>query len=228
MREISGGDEPPVFTEWKLKTPGMGYNNLSAEIRGVLKQALVDEQRGLCAYTGIRIHEQTSHVEHLIPQEHCAAGQDITYRNMVACYPGPGAHADFGAVKKRNWPSLAEQHLFVSPRSRGCESRFAFRLTGRIFAAGDNDEAAELTIQKLGLGHRLLDQYRKEAIDATLEVRGRGPASLDLHSAKKRLRQLERAEQAPGILEPFCFVLKQAIKRHIMRLEAVIRSKKNK
>ncbi len=228
MREISGGHEPQELTEWKLRTPGMGYNNMPSGLRDLVKGKLVREQRELCAYTGLRIAPETSHIEHLTPQEHCSHGQDVAYTNMVACYPTPGAFAQFGAVRKGNWPNPAEAHLFVSPRSHGCEARFAFSLRGTITSAQENDASAGRTIQELRLDHKILNGYRKEAIDATLASRNRGPASLNMKSASQRLSQLERKETESGPLEPFCFVLKQALRKHIARLEAIRQSKARK
>ncbi|MCA9182201.1 MAG: TIGR02646 family protein, partial [Planctomycetales bacterium] len=202
MREISGGSEPPALTQWKLGTPGVGYGDLPSELRDLLKRSLIDEQRELCAYTGIRIGIESSHIEHLTPQSHCVSGQDVSYRNLVACYPAPGVSAEFGAVRKANWPSPAQQHLFVSPRSSECEARFSFDTTGRIQAANEADVAARETILKLGLDSQPLVRRRKQAIDATLQVRGQGPASLDAKSARKRLSKLEAAESIPGRLEP--------------------------
>jgi hypothetical protein len=82
------------------------------------------------------------------------------------------------------------------------------------------------TIDRLGLNHALMQQFRKAAIAATLEMRGRGQASLDLHRARVRLSGLRAAEQDHGSLEPFYFVLKQALQRHIARVEAIRQSKR--
>ncbi len=129
-----------------------------------------------------------SHIEHLVPQDHCQRGQeDVAYGNMVACYPAPNsAYVPFGALRKANWPSPAEQHLFVSPRSAGCERRFTFNIRGKISVA-ENDEAAGETVKRLGLDNKRLEDLRKEAIDATLQWHGRNPPLLDLQLARKRL-----------------------------------------
>ena len=73
---------------------------------------------------------------------------------------------------KANWPSRAEQHLFVSPRSAGCEARFLFSERGRITVA-QNDEAARETVKRLGLDHTRLEAMRREAISATLRWKGK-------------------------------------------------------
>ena len=146
---------------------------------------------------------------------HCGRGQenveyrnrDVAYANMVACYPGPGSiYVPLGALFKASWPSLAELHQFVSPRSRGCERRFTFSIRGKISAARDDTAAAE-TIKRIGLDNRRLEALRKEAIDATLNRRGGNPTLLDLASARRRLTSLEEAENAGAKLEPFCFAL---------------------
>ena len=97
-------------------------------------------------------------------------------------------------------------------------------LNGEIKASDPTDAAAKRTIDQLGLNHALMKQLRKAAIDATLGIRGRGHASLDLHSARARLNSLRAAEQNHTPLEPFCFVLKQALQRHIIRVEAIRKS----
>ncbi len=223
MRSISPRPEPVSYMYWRAASQNdinYGYDLIPGDLRAEIKDALIAEQRGLCAYTGIRIDASDSHIEHMLPQAHCQRGQgDVDYHNMAACFPGPNSgYVPFGAVRKGNWPSPAEQYLFVSPRSPGCESRFAFNMRGKISAA-ENDEAARETIHRLGLDHKRLEDLRKEAITATLD-------GLDLKSARKRLTGLEHAENAGGRLEPFCFALKQALDKHIRRLESIKRSKK--
>ena len=84
-------------------------------VLSVDQEALIAEQRAICAYTGIGINIHHSHIEHMIPQAHCVQGEgDVAYDNMVACFPGPDdGYVPFGAVFKANWPPLEEQHLFV-------------------------------------------------------------------------------------------------------------------
>ena len=232
MREISPQAEPQAFTEWRAGSQhdiNYGYDLIPSELRSEIKAALLAEQRGLCAYTGIGIDASRSHIEHLLPQAHCRRGQeDVAYGNMVACYPAPGdVYVPFGALWKANWPSVAEQHLFVSPRSIGCEARFVFNLRGQI-ATRENDGAARETVKRLGLDNKRLEGLRKEAISATLKWQGKNPPLLDLPASRKRLASLEDAENAGGRLEPFCFALKQALRKHILRLESIRESKKKR
>ena len=125
---------------------------------------------------------------------------------------------DCRTARTGSWPDATEEALFVSPLRPGCEERFSFTLNGEIRASSPTDAAATKTIERLGLNHALMNQFRKAAIEATLGMRGRGLASLDLHSARARLNGLRAAEENRGSLEPFCFVLKQAIRKHICSL----------
>ena len=66
MREISRRDEPLSYTEWRAGAQNdinYGYDLIPGEIRKEIKGALIDEQRGLCAYTGISIIGSRSHMD---------------------------------------------------------------------------------------------------------------------------------------------------------------------
>jgi uncharacterized protein (TIGR02646 family) len=230
MRHIQKKNEPQSLTEWRAahrNDLNFGYLLIEASLRREIRQALVAEQGGLCAYTGRRIDEASCHIEHPKPQTHCMNGEDASFSNMLACVPAPNAPGlPYGAHKKGAWPDAIEEALFVSPLRPGCEERFSFTLNGEIRASDPTDVAATKTIDRLDLNHALMQQFRKAAIDATLGMRGRGHASLDLHSARARLNSLRAAEQNHTPLEPFCFVLKQALQRHITRVEAIRKSKR--
>lgn len=230
MRQIRKNNEPQSLTRWRAtyqNDPNFGYRLIDTNLRGELRQALIAEQGGLCAYTDRRIDEASCHIEHPKPQVHCMNGEDASFANMLACVPAPNTPGlPYGAHKKDSWPDATEEALFVSPLRPGCEARFAFTLKGEIGASSPTDAAAKKTIDQLGLDHQLMQQFRKAAIEATLGIRGRGHASLDLHRARVRLHGLRAAEQNHGPLEPFCFVLKQALQRHITRVEAIRESKR--
>jgi uncharacterized protein (TIGR02646 family) len=225
MRQINKGAEPAELTQWKAQNralPNYCYASLSSDHRFLVRTALVAEQHGLCAYTGRRIDVESCHIEHLRPQAHCGHGEDVDYRNLVAGVPAPNTpRLPYGAHRKAAWPTIADEHLFVSPLSGGCAGRFSFRLNGEVDAANANDAAAAETIARLGLNAQALIQLRKAAIQATLQVRGRGPASIGIADARRRLRDLEQAEQREETLEPYSFVLAQALERQIQRIEKI-------
>lgn len=232
MRQIQKSTEPRRLASWRAahqNDPNFGYDLINGVLRNEIKRSLLDEQGEICAYTGMRICQDTSHIEHPKPQTHCGPGEDVRYTNMLACFPAPNApEVPYGARQKGSWPDPTKEYLFVSPLSGGCEARFSFTLRGKIKPADAGDDGAKATINALTLDHRLLTDLRKAAIDKTLEIFRAGPASLPLSKARHRLAGLERAELAGGILEPFCFVLKQALVKHISRVEAIRQNRRRR
>lgn len=49
-----------------------------------------------------------------------------------------------------------------------------------------------------------------------------------MRDARRRITQLKAAEQSNGTLEAFCFVLLQALEKHIKRLEAIRANKQRR
>ncbi|BAU10233.1 hypothetical protein LEP3755_07140 [Leptolyngbya sp. NIES-3755] len=232
MRWIRKQNEPRQLTEWRLKykkDPNLGYELLrkNKEAIAAVHFSLLEEQGYLCAYTGTGIDENSSHIEHIKPQTHCQPIETVTYTNIVACCPGANKpDPPYGAKKKDHWPSPAEAHLFVSPLEPSCESKFRYAKNGEIkYQAGDL--AAQITIKKLGLNHKLLIATRKATIQGVLGKTN----NLSLKDAKQRLKQLQN--QNSGKLEPFCFVIIQALEKYIKSIEfrraqKQIQSKKTK
>ncbi len=229
MRKIEKREEPAELREWRAAHQAdpaggginYGYDALrqSPDVAGLLLKSLLAEQGGLCAYTGRRIDVGSAHVEHLRPQAHCARGQDVTYNNMVACWPQPnGPCGQYGAHAKGNWPSPAEAATFISPLSNGCEARFVFNQRGEIKLADPADSAADKTIKKLKLDHKLLTALRGREIESVLGTM----RSLSLKEARKRLRSIQQAEAtlnggANVPLDPYRFALKQVLERFIAK-----------
>jgi uncharacterized protein (TIGR02646 family) len=225
MRRIQKSNEPRRLIEWRAAhrhDVNFGYDLIDPGLRREIRHALVAEQRGLCAYTGQRIGTETCHIEHPKAQVHCVNGEDVAYSNMLACVPAPNAPAlPYGAHRKGAWPGPTQAALFVSPLRPGCGDRFAFSLRGEMTPRNAGDNAAAETIRNLALDHAALTQLRKAAIDGTLGRPGRGPASLDLRTSRRRLTGLTAAEAGNGPLEPFSFVLVQALERHVRRLQVI-------
>lgn len=233
MRKIDKHRVPDEHRKWRSKFQGdinFGYDLMNSDHRLKVKQALLREQGGICAYTGRVISQESSHIEHLLPQKAWKAyrGLDVKYRNMVACWPEPGHKPEprYGARFKNNWPAPGQESLFVSPLSSKCESRFIFSYQGKV-TTRPKDKAAAETVKKIGLDEPLLDDLRQIEIVSML---GKN-RSLKLSDARLRLHEMEEAEAQlkRGVsvqLRPYSFVLKQALRRHIRTLD-IIRSGRN-
>ena len=228
MKWIQKKNEPNELKEWRSRNSNdinFGYNLMRQDHHVVkaVTHSLLEEQGWLCAYTGLSIDEGKCHIEHLKPQTHCTPAETVLYSNIVACYPEPntGYELPYGAHKKADWPDANEQHLFVSPLDSTCEYRFIFNLRGQI-KSKDGDDAAAMTITKLGLDNSEIEDKRKAAIQGTI---GR-TNNLSLKEARRRLRKLKSHQG--GKLDEFWVVLVQALEKHISRLEAIAKSKAQK
>lgn len=244
MRWIQKNSEPVELIEWRSRNKtrdesgiNFGYELMRKDhqVTKAVTNSLLQEQGWLCAYTGIRINGYTNpdnplecdcHIDHVKAQDYCCPEEKVTYSNMVACYPGPNQKAGtpFGGERKKNWPdhNKGEQHLFLSPLASTCESRFLFDLKGEI-KHRDGDLGAKETIKNLGLNHDILKAMRKGAIQGTIGKNN----DLSIKQARSRLKSI-KSQQSGTRLEPFCFVLVQALEKHIKRLEAIAKAKQAK
>lgn len=249
MRTIRKRPTPNALTQWREprlvanRTKGMEctYDELrrTSEALEAVEYHLFAEQGGLCAYTehriGLTLTSTTSqrdvnfHLEHLVPQTHCAYGQDTDYANLVACWPRPncGFEPAYGARKKGSWPSATELSKFVSPLRGDCSARFRFDHRGNINEAQGGDEAAKETITKLGLNHHTLIELRRAAIRGALNP---GSRLIKLAEARKLLQKMRQdsdsVDQGNLIqLTPFCSAIQSALEREIRKLEAIRKQK---
>lgn len=234
MRRIDKRTEPGEHREWCSRNKGdinFGYELMDAGHRALLKKALLIEQGWICAYTGRRLADESSHIEHLRPQkawkeEHRVL--DVAYSNLVACWPAPGhkPEPEDGARYKDNWPEPGQEFLFVSPLNPGCDDRFVFGTKGKI-STKPGDKAAEETVRRLGLDGGVLTDLRRIAITSIVGK----DRSLSLADARTRLRDIETAEQQlkqgdEVKLDPYCFAVKQALQKHIRAVEGIRRSRR--
>jgi len=251
LRTLHKRAPPSALTEWRAprlaarRGEGMecSYGELRRDPDAIRAEedALLAEQGSLCAYTGhrIRITKEGSgateqrvvgfHMEHVIPQKHCAYGEDTEHRNLVACWPRPncGFEPAYGARKKGDWPGPEERHRFVSPLQPGCSERFVFNRRGKIAPAKQGDDAAGETIRRLGLADGSLTALRQGAIEGALCP---GSRPIQLKDARRLLKQMEsdaaRLDRGEDVeLSPFCFAIQQALAKEIRKLEGILGKK---
>ena len=218
MRQIQKNEPRALGLQERRQGPepfGWEEINDDTSLKNDIKAALLAEQGGLCAYTGIEIDMGASHIEHMKARAHnWGYDSDTDYQNMVACYPNGGC--DFGAMRKGNWPSPSEWSDFITPVEPRCEACIAYGTDGSISADGGN-VAAKTTIQRLALDHRELEERRRHAIDGVLESLSQHNAGALKAAAEKLVDQLERTmqQEKPTRLTAFVFVLVDALRRHV-------------
>lgn len=230
MRQIRKRPPPPELTEWiaaNRNLPNCNYGSVDSNLGRAIREALVAEQAGLCAYTGRKVDAETCHIEHLKPQVHCQPLEDVTYRNLVAAIPQPNTpRLPYGAHLKDNWPSNDEAALFVSPLQNGCAARFSFNFKGEIQPSNPDDAAAVETIKRVGLDQDILVAFRREAIRRTIQFPGKNRGMLDSKSARRRLEGLRQQELNAPVLEQFSFALISALEKHIETIHKIRAKKK--
>jgi uncharacterized protein (TIGR02646 family) len=204
-----------------------------------VRRALLREQFHLCAYTMKPLKTAAvceaegvdtrwaCHVEHVLPQSRQVPGEDIDYRNMVACFlPSRFPVAcGYGAKFKDNFdPSTTT--LFVSPLSPQPENHFAFKADGQVTGL---TPAGQETIRVLNLNHPVLVNDRRAVIKGALAPKGK---PLTVAKARQRADQAMDPDQQ-GCLEPYCVAIASAARefaerekrRGEERLKAHMRSK---
>ena len=207
---ISWTHAPTINKENKQVT--WGYDDMPSPVRQVVKAKLIEEQGGICSYTGRRITADTSHIEHLKPQARCLAHEDTDYRNLLAAYPAWNApqQCSYGAHAKKSW---FDEQLFVHPLREDCERRFQYKLNGKIAPSADTDQGAKETIRHLCLDHRELASMREAAITAALFEK-----QLTKLQAERLMVAIEERD-SNGLFRPFCFAIKQACIKYLKRFD---------
>lgn len=222
MKRIKKTHPPKELLEWLKDNEGLdcSYRALQGKpAYEALKRHLLKEQGYICAYTGIEISEENSHIEHLKPQTVCKQEKvldkkyldDVEYHNMVACFPKNGGDDSlgYGAPVKRSWWNESE---FVSPCQADCERRFIYGWKGEIKHL-HGDKAAETTINVLGLGTKRLKDKRYKRILGFFGF-SRKAKDLSQRDAKKLLAIIGKPNST-GHLTEFCFVFEQLLPKYI-------------
>ena len=196
MKFISKGPEPEELIAFKIAGDEdwpPEYGGLPGDKKRAIHDALLDDQGHICCYCMRRVHRDSSHIEHWIPQSKDERSA-LDYENMLtSCQRevAPGEPLTRGQ-KKGNWYDPA---TMVSPLTNECEDRFRFTAAGDIVAV-TGDEASAQTVSRLGLDLPGVVAGRREAIGAVID--GLEEMSLDDLRALSRgiLERDERGEFA--------------------------------
>lgn len=235
MKRIIKGQEPASFIQYKVENQRAGVNlrydtHLGSEQRIAIKNALLREQGFICAYTLKRIFLESSHIEHLKPEELCRQHMeegietvsDLDYANMVACFPKKGpkgvSHKKyFGAIKKdKTWNNDGKD--YVLPLHVNCEDHFKYDKLGGVQGLTDKGRN---TVKLLALDHQILAHERKTAIQNFL-------GNNNPLKKAKTLQAISEIDQiANGIYAEFCIPLKHALIDHLAFLEKIERKLKH-
>lgn len=143
------------------------YENLSDTTKKEVKDSLMKEQGYICCYCERRLTDDDSHIEHFNPRSNNDVNP-LDYANILCSCQNrleQGEPRHCGHLKG-DW---FDRQLLVSPLDPDCEGHFAYTADGKIQPVRKSDDAARMTIEKLGLNINKLSALRKEAIEPFLD-----------------------------------------------------------
>ena len=170
MKYIVKNQNTPDFDKWKAlanKDWKPTYEDLKNPEKKEVTDSLMKEQGYVCCYCERRLTDADSHIEHFNPQSNNAV-DPLDYTNMLCSCQDKleqGEPRHCGNLKS-GW---FDEKCLVSPLYSDCEGRFAYLINGKIMPANESDDAAKMTIEKLGLNINKLNADRGKAIEPFLD-----------------------------------------------------------
>lgn len=197
MKLIVKKEAPVELTQWvehfvatynRLPTYGELYNR--HDIYKKVKEALWDEQGGICCYCMKALEYYDSHLEHFLPR-HFNAGLEVEYSNMLLSCNGEWGDRTHCGHKKED----EDTPMLRAPTDADIESYFKFDVVGHI----DSDDArAMTTIRVLALDSLNLKRHREQAIEAI------GFFDSDFDAQRDDIRRECCERKDDGDFVPFC------------------------
>lgn len=142
MLRYEKGAEPACLTTLRT-TPGAGFGSLSGEDKKEIREALVRDQAGLCAYCQRRIEasDQAMKVEHWLAQS-TSGQQQLHWQHMLGVCPG------VTTVDRERWihcdTHRGNDALFLHPvDGRGPNPRDFLKYSAYGHMRSDNRQAAQ-------------------------------------------------------------------------------------
>jgi|688.fasta_scaffold35067_1 uncharacterized protein (TIGR02646 family) len=172
MRYIKKQQTPPKFTEWKAQANEAWqpfWNSKSTNFQNpqkeIVHKSLLKEQGYICCYCQRRIDLNNSHIEHFKPKdENYYPELSLEYTNFLASCQKEKINIETSEEKIREYGEIPvhcghakgnwyDEKLTVSPLLQNCTDYFRYTEAGEILPSEDPDknEAAKVTIEKLGL-----------------------------------------------------------------------------
>lgn len=166
MIYIEKMDEPAWLSDYKQKNASAKYDSVSFKpYIGTLREYLIKEQKGLCAYCCCSIDLENSHNEHIEPRnpQGYASNKSLDYNNIVASCNGNINAAQSETSCGKHKGNSYDSNRFISPLDTQCETKFDYYPNGKII--GD-----EYTIDLLNLNSYRLKNARRAVYEGIKEL----------------------------------------------------------
>lgn len=196
-------------------TPGMDWDGFHE--RQCVREALVRDQRGLCAYCQRRIAADDSmHIEHWVARSMSIPADHFRWTNLLGVCRG--VTEDWTRSDRRDRrmvrhcdTSRGQATLFLHPvEGEGPAPRdhITYSRTSGAISARNGDARVVGDLNALNLGATVLERGRMQALDAfrkLAEQHGYAPAYL-----RRRLEEYEQRAEAPEYFEVIrAYILKK-------------------
>lgn len=218
MRKIEKGREPSVLIKYRAQ-PHCTYDSLTVSDDRIVRDALYDEQRGICCYCMCRIKRSVVDKPPVTKIEHfkCQTNHpdlDRTYSNtLLACEGG------MGNPKKKQHCDTAKGDLTLSRNPADSvpdiNTLIHYKTDGVVYSkdAGLNSEIKDV----LNLNRIKLINYRKDVIvafQAFIDKQGKQQKKSFFQNELKRWR----GELDGNPLKPYCGVVIYYLEKKIRRM----------
>lgn len=204
MIRIQKSKEPHVWTEIR-KTPGISYDDAPKD---VLRDSLLKEQGGICAYCMRRIKIidgvlTSTRIEHIKPREKSLSEgnvfETLAYGNMVLCCDGDvGKNKDFHCDRSKQ-----NKEISFSLFDEVAMNSISYKTMDGTIASSNSVYDKEIN-EVLNLNNAVLKLNRSSVIKALTKELGKR-----IWSKKDVLEKLERYRQKnkDGELHEYCGVV---------------------
>ena len=202
MIKIDKTKEPQSWMKHRL-TDGAGY-----EASSDLRKTLLADQGYICAYCMRRIPvkdngtDETTRIEHIIPQSSLSREEAMDYRNMVICCPG--AIASTSEKECHCDRHKKENPINFTPLDQNFINTLSYKNDGSIISSNQlfNQEINDV----LNLNISMLKANRKAVRRQLIDILGKGKKEWKKSDIEKILK-VYREKDSSGKKKEYCGVV---------------------
>lgn len=206
---IKKGNVPNIFSDTKRKYEN--YDNLRESSKNVLKEYLIKEQGGLCAYCMTRINLNNSTIEHYIPRNGINGdmSKSLDYDNLFAVCMN---ERNSGEKSRHCDVSKGDNLITIDPRKESDILQIKYKRDGEIYS--DNGDFENDLNNTLNLNVTTLRKNRRSALDSALKSMARiNKNTWKEEYVKKHLKALEQRAEKTEYIGIIVYELSKRLKR---------------
>ncbi len=212
MRAIAKGAEPVELGRYRA-VPGAVYDGGDfTPVKDAIREALLKEQGGLCAYCMQRIRAGTMRVEHW----HCRRryGQEtLDYRNMLGCCPGnEGQPWDSQHCDSRK----GNNDISLNPANKAHHDHMRIRYAGDGTIRSEEPQFDREINNVLNLNWYRLKQNRRAVVESVIQALSRKPGTRKRGEVQRLIDRWNMPE-TEGLLREYCDVAVYFLTKRLIR-----------